>query len=81
MIEAEGNYFNPLQAILPVIHKPLSVLLFRRAGRRGEEPLSKAATHAEESYACLAYLLFVQLIAMETFPKIFRYRQLTQLVF
>ncbi|KAG5275900.1 hypothetical protein AALO_G00125760 [Alosa alosa] len=65
------TFATGITAILTAIHKPLPVLLFHQPMRRGDEFISKAASYSEESRACLAYLLFVQLIAMETFPTIF----------
>ncbi|XP_031431287.1 glomulin, FKBP associated protein b [Clupea harengus] len=65
------TFATGIMVILPAIQKPLPVLLFYQPMGKGEEPISKAASYSVESRACLAYLLFVQLIAMETFPAIF----------
>jgi len=41
---------------------------------RGKEDdiLEKGVCQTNESRACMAYLLFVQLIAIEVFPAVFR---------
>uniref|UniRef100_A0A8C6NPP6 Glomulin, FKBP associated protein b n=1 Tax=Nothobranchius furzeri TaxID=105023 RepID=A0A8C6NPP6_NOTFU len=58
-----------IMGILSATKESLSGLLFFTSWRRGtliDNSLSK------ESRACLAYLLFVQLISMEGFPAVFR---------
>lgn len=58
-----------------MIQEPLPKLLFYHLLRRKEDGIAaeRAASHPIESRACMAYLLFVQLIAMEAFPAVFRY--------
>lgn len=67
-------YFNCVtvnQVTLPAIQESLSELLFF-------DSLKKSAhtdSQSKESRACLAYLLFVQLITIDSFPAVFRWEQ------
>ncbi|XP_067369745.1 glomulin-like [Channa argus] len=77
LLEAELNrheksslllFATEIMVILPSIQQPLSELLFFSS--------QKKSTHmddsqSKESRACLAYLLFVQLITLERFPAVF----------
>lgn len=55
-----------LQGTLPALQQTFSDILLFSSVRKS--PLMAC----RESRACLAYLLFVQLIAMETFPAVYR---------
>uniref|UniRef100_A0A3Q3NP46 Glomulin, FKBP associated protein b n=1 Tax=Labrus bergylta TaxID=56723 RepID=A0A3Q3NP46_9LABR len=57
-----------LKVILPAIHESLSELLFFNSVKKSPQTDSSQST---ESRACLAYLLFVQLISIDSFPAIF----------
>ncbi|KAJ8357537.1 hypothetical protein SKAU_G00203310 [Synaphobranchus kaupii] len=60
-------------AILRRIGEHLPDLLFRHLLKKKEEPgfLEEDVRYPKDSLACLAYLLYVQHIAMEIFPAIF----------
>ncbi|XP_056607014.1 glomulin, FKBP associated protein b [Triplophysa dalaica] len=58
------KFATEIMAILAMIQEPLPNILFGIA-------VKSAACHPIESRACIAYLLFVQLIAMEVFPAVF----------
>lgn len=60
---------TPLKATLAAIQESLPGLLFFNSVKRSRQPDD---SQSEESLACLAYLLFVQLITMESFPAVFR---------
>ncbi|XP_017553539.1 glomulin, FKBP associated protein b [Pygocentrus nattereri] len=67
------NFATEIMAILSAIQEPLPKLLFYYP-LRGKEDMGvrkQDNSHTTESRACLAYLLFVQLIAMEVFPAVF----------
>ncbi|XP_008405985.1 glomulin-like [Poecilia reticulata] len=57
-----------IMVILPAIKESLPGLLFFSSLRKST---SMDTDLSKESAACLAYLLFVQLIAMDTFPAVF----------
>lgn len=63
-----------LQGILSDIGESLPDLLSHSLLRRREVPgfLEEEVCYPKESLASLAYLLFVQHIAMDTFPTVFR---------
>ncbi|XP_051996976.1 glomulin-like isoform X2 [Xyrauchen texanus] len=67
------NFATEIMTIITVIQEPLPKLLFYHSSRGKEDTivLEKGACHPDESRACMAYLLFVQLIAMEVFPAVF----------
>uniref|UniRef100_A0A8C7PWF6 Glomulin, FKBP associated protein b n=1 Tax=Oncorhynchus mykiss TaxID=8022 RepID=A0A8C7PWF6_ONCMY len=66
------HFATDILAILPAIQEPLPGLLFYKALKKREESgLLTDSTKAQESRACLAYLLFVQLITIESFPAVF----------
>ncbi|XP_030646928.1 glomulin, FKBP associated protein b [Chanos chanos] len=67
------NFATEILAILPAIQEPLPKLLFYHPLRGREDTISAEGDtgHPNESRACLAYLVFVQLIAMEIFPAVF----------
>lgn len=57
------------QLTLHALHESLpELLLFSSLRRRTESD----STQSKESTACLAYLLFVQLISVDSFPAVFR---------
>lgn len=58
------------QVTLPAIQESLSELLFFNSVRKGTETDN---SQFKESRACLAYLLFVQLITIDSFPAVFRW--------
>ncbi|XP_028817342.1 glomulin, FKBP associated protein b isoform X2 [Denticeps clupeoides] len=60
------NFATQITIILPAIQHPLPKLLLCPTPRKMEQSGDRG-----ESRACLAYLLFVQLIAMEMFPAVF----------
>ncbi|XP_066522658.1 glomulin, FKBP associated protein b [Hoplias malabaricus] len=67
------NFATEIIAILSAIQEPLPKLLFYHP-LRGKEDMGvvkRDDSHPTESRACLAYLLFVHLIAMEVFPTVF----------
>lgn len=66
------NFATEIMAILLAI-QPLPKLLFYYPlrGREDTGVTARDHTHPTESRACLAYLLFVQLMAMEVFPAVF----------
>ncbi|XP_072539097.1 glomulin, FKBP associated protein b [Salminus brasiliensis] len=66
------NFATEIMAIVLAI-QPLPKLLFYYPLRRKEDTSTAKQddNHTAESRACLAYLLFVQLIAMEVFPAVF----------
>uniref|UniRef100_A0A8B9K1C0 Glomulin, FKBP associated protein b n=1 Tax=Astyanax mexicanus TaxID=7994 RepID=A0A8B9K1C0_ASTMX len=66
------NFATEIMSILLVI-QPLPKLLFYYPlkGREDSGITKQDQAHPTESRACLAYLLFVQLIAMEVFPAVF----------
>uniref|UniRef100_A0A3Q0SI03 Glomulin, FKBP associated protein b n=1 Tax=Amphilophus citrinellus TaxID=61819 RepID=A0A3Q0SI03_AMPCI len=57
-----------LQVTLPAIREPLSGLLFFSSLRKNT-PMD--SSQFKEARACLAYLLFVQLITIDSFPAVF----------
>uniref|UniRef100_A0A8C1AXE1 Glomulin, FKBP associated protein b n=1 Tax=Cyprinus carpio carpio TaxID=630221 RepID=A0A8C1AXE1_CYPCA len=60
------NFATEIMAILAVIQESLPKILFYHPLRGKEDTISeKDAYHLNESRACMAYLLFVQLIATE----------------
>ncbi|XP_051569156.1 glomulin, FKBP associated protein b [Myxocyprinus asiaticus] len=67
------NFATEIMAIITVIQEPMPKLLFYHSLRGKEDTivLEKGACHPNESRACMAYLLFVQRIAMEVFPAVF----------
>ncbi|KAJ8270906.1 hypothetical protein GJAV_G00120600 [Gymnothorax javanicus] len=67
------NYAVEILNILQRIGENLPSLLFRHLLKKKGEPgfLEEDVRYPKESLACLAYLVFVQHIAMETFPVIF----------
>ncbi|XP_062853311.1 glomulin, FKBP associated protein b [Trichomycterus rosablanca] len=67
------NVATDIMAILPAIHEPLPELLFYYPLRtqKDEAVVRIDDGDSPESRACLAYLLFVQLIAIEVFPAVF----------
>uniref|UniRef100_A0A671QW73 Glomulin-like n=1 Tax=Sinocyclocheilus anshuiensis TaxID=1608454 RepID=A0A671QW73_9TELE len=66
------NFATEIMAILAVIQESLPKILFYHPLRGKEDTiLEKDACHLNESRACMAYLLFVQLIAIEVFPTVF----------
>uniref|UniRef100_A0A8C2PUH7 Glomulin, FKBP associated protein b n=1 Tax=Cyprinus carpio TaxID=7962 RepID=A0A8C2PUH7_CYPCA len=63
------NFATEIMAILAVIQQSLPKILFYRPLRGKEDTISeKDAFHLNESRACMAYLLFVQLITIQVFP-------------
>uniref|UniRef100_A0A3Q3H1A1 Glomulin, FKBP associated protein b n=1 Tax=Labrus bergylta TaxID=56723 RepID=A0A3Q3H1A1_9LABR len=77
LLEAELNrdrksalwlFATEIMVILPAIHESLSELLFFNSVKKSPQTDSSQST---ESRACLAYLLFVQLISIDSFPAIF----------
>ncbi|KAG5847631.1 glomulin, FKBP associated protein a [Anguilla anguilla] len=68
-----SNFAVEILAILRRIGECLPDLLFRHLLKKKEEPgfLEEDVRYPKDSLACLAYLLFVQHIGMETFPAIF----------
>ncbi|KAI5628289.1 glomulin, FKBP associated protein b [Silurus asotus] len=67
------NFATELMTTLPAIQEPLPKLLFYYPLRvkEGKQDV-QYDSDLPESRACLAYLLFVQLIAIELFPAVFR---------
>ncbi|XP_041696212.2 glomulin-like isoform X2 [Coregonus clupeaformis] len=66
------HFATDILATLPAIQEPLPGLLFYKALKKREKSdLLTDSTEAQESRACLAYLLFVQLITIESFPAVF----------
>ncbi|XP_067315766.1 glomulin, FKBP associated protein b [Pseudorasbora parva] len=65
------NFATEIMAILAVIQESLPKILFYHPFRGTDTILEKGACHPHESRACMAYLLFVQLIAIEVFPAVF----------
>ncbi|XP_073808553.1 glomulin, FKBP associated protein b isoform X2 [Danio rerio] len=66
------NFAAEIMAILVVIQESLPKILFYHPVRGKEDDiLEKQACHPNESKACIAYLLFVQLIAIDVFPAVF----------
>ncbi|KAK5906630.1 hypothetical protein CesoFtcFv8_004558 [Champsocephalus esox] len=72
LLEAELNrdrrsslwlFATEIMVTLPAIHESLSELLFFSP--------QKDSSEAKESRACVAYLLFVQLITFDSFPAVF----------
>lgn len=61
--------YPTLQVILPAIQVSPSELLFFNSLKRSSV---MDISQSKESRACLAYLLFVQLIAIDSFPAVFR---------
>ncbi|KAM4739261.1 glomulin-like isoform 3-T3 [Anableps anableps] len=61
-------FAEEIMVILPAIKESLSGLLFFSCLRKFT---TMDTSLSMESIACLAYLLFVQLIAMDTFPAVF----------
>ncbi|KAI4892011.1 hypothetical protein NFI96_034223 [Prochilodus magdalenae] len=68
------NFATEIMATLSAIQEPLPKLLFYQPLREKEDmgAVKRSNSHPTESRACLAYLLFVHLIAMEVFPAVFR---------
>ncbi|KAI5109344.1 glomulin, FKBP associated protein b, partial [Silurus meridionalis] len=66
------NFATELMTTLPAIQEPLPKLLFYYPLRvkEGKQDV-QYDSDLPESRACLAYLLFVQLIAIELFPAVF----------
>lgn len=58
-----------LQVTLAEIQESLPGLLFSTSVKRSTQTDD---SQTRESRACLAYLLFVQLITVESFPAVFR---------
>ncbi|XP_043098481.1 glomulin, FKBP associated protein b [Puntigrus tetrazona] len=66
------NFATEIMEILAVVHQSLPKILFYHSWRGKEDMISKKDDfHLNESRACMAYLLFVQLIAIEVFPAVF----------
>ncbi|XP_076871199.1 glomulin, FKBP associated protein b isoform X2 [Brachyhypopomus gauderio] len=67
------SFATEIMAILPAIQEPLCQLLFYHRLRRKDDMrvVKDNGSRQTESRACLAYLLLVQLIAMEVFPAVF----------
>uniref|UniRef100_A0A673WB07 Glomulin, FKBP associated protein b n=1 Tax=Salmo trutta TaxID=8032 RepID=A0A673WB07_SALTR len=66
------HFATDILATLPAIQEPLPGLLFYKALKKREESgLLTDSTEAQESRACLAYLLFVQFITIKSFPAVF----------
>ncbi|XP_060774321.1 glomulin, FKBP associated protein b [Neoarius graeffei] len=66
------NFARGIMTTLSAIQEPLPKLLFYYPLRRKEdERVVQDDIHSSESRACLAYLLFVQFIAIELFPAVF----------
>ncbi|KAM7012997.1 glomulin, FKBP associated protein b isoform 2-T2 [Tautogolabrus adspersus] len=77
LLEAELNrdrksalwlFATEIMVILPAIQESLSELLFFNSVKKSPQTESSQST---ESRACLAYLLFVQLISIDSFPAVF----------
>ncbi|XP_008295535.1 glomulin-like [Stegastes partitus] len=77
LLEAEltGDRKSPLwlfaveiMVTLPAIKEPLSGLLFFSSQRKSS---LMDSSQSNESKACLAYLLFVQLVTIDSFPAVF----------
>ncbi|XP_016135060.1 glomulin, FKBP associated protein b [Sinocyclocheilus grahami] len=65
------NFATEIMAILAVIQQSLPKILFYPLRGKEDTISEKDAFHLNESRACMAYLLFVQLIAIEVFPAVF----------
>lgn len=61
-----------LQVTLSAIKEPLPGLLFFSSLRKN---ILMDNDQFKEARACLAYLLFVQLITIDNFPAVFRWRE------
>lgn len=57
------------QVTLPAIQVSVSELLFFNSLKKSTQTDN---SQSRESRACLAYLLFVQLITLDSFPAVFR---------
>ncbi|XP_076582818.1 glomulin-like isoform X2 [Chaetodon auriga] len=77
LLEAELNrnrksslwlFATEIMVTLPAIQESLSELLFFSSLKKSTQTDN---SHSKESRACLAYLLFVQLITMDSFPAVF----------
>lgn len=64
------------QLTLHAIHKSLSELLFFDSLRKRTKSDN---AQSKESTACLAYLLFVQLITIDRFPTVFRWDSISNI--
>nr|XP_055070246.1 glomulin, FKBP associated protein b isoform X1 [Misgurnus anguillicaudatus] len=67
------KFATEIMAILAMIQEPLPKLLFSRPFTKKEDgiTLDMSDCQQKESKACIAYLLFVQLIAVEVFPVVY----------
>ncbi|XP_065120758.2 glomulin, FKBP associated protein b [Paramisgurnus dabryanus] len=67
------KFATEIMAILAMIQEPLPKLLFYRPFTEKEDgiTLERSGCQQKESKACIAYLLFVQLIAVEVFPAVY----------
>ncbi|XP_050968793.1 glomulin, FKBP associated protein b [Labeo rohita] len=66
------NFATEIMAILAVIQEPLPKILFYHPLKGKEDTFSEKDTClVNESRACMAYLLFVHLIAIDVFPAVF----------
>ncbi|KAG1940911.1 glomulin, FKBP associated protein b [Pimephales promelas] len=66
------NFATEIMAILAKIQESLPKMLFYDPLRGKEDDiLEKGDCQPNESRACMAYLLFVQLVAIEVFPAVF----------
>ncbi|XP_016398495.1 glomulin-like [Sinocyclocheilus rhinocerous] len=65
------NFATEIMAILAVIQQSLPKILFYPLRGKEDTISEKDGFHLNESRACMAYLLFVQLIAIEVLPAVF----------
>lgn len=66
------SHMCALQVTLSAIKEPLPGLLFFSSLRKN---ILMDNNQFKEARACLAYLLFVQLITIDNFPAVFRWRE------
>ncbi|XP_053492222.1 glomulin, FKBP associated protein b [Ictalurus furcatus] len=66
------NFATEIMTTLSAIQEPLpKLLLYYPLRGKADERVVQDDSHLPESRACLAYLLFVQFIAIELFPAVF----------
>ncbi|KAK3575254.1 hypothetical protein QTP86_023448 [Hemibagrus guttatus] len=66
------NFATEIMTTLSAIQEPLpNLLLYYPLRGKEDKRVVQDDSHLHESRACLAYLLFVQLIAIELFPAVF----------
>ncbi|GAA6102554.1 glomulin, FKBP associated protein b [Tachysurus ichikawai] len=66
------NFATEIMSTLSAIQEPLpNLLLYYPLRGKEDKRVVQDDSHLPESRACLAYLLFVQLIAIELFPAVF----------